>query len=89
MNCKCKAVIENERIGIENKRILFENARILTEKCRARSRVQLTKMKMYEKLASKTKKIYKGMPRMDDFPEKKIKKNVEDRPINNNFYVSS
>ena len=26
------------------------------------------------------------MPRMDDFPEKKIKKNVEDRPINNDFF---
>ena len=23
---------------------------------------------------------------MDDFPEKKIKKNVEDRPINNDFF---
>ena len=74
-------LIENERILIENERILFENARILTEKCRARSHVQPTKMKMYEKLTSKTKKIYEGMPRMDDFPAKKIKKNVEDRPI--------
>ena len=46
---------------------------ILTEKCVARSRVQRTKMKMYEKLTSKTKKIYEGMPRMDDFPEKKKK----------------
>ena len=46
----------------------------MTEKCGARSRVELTKMKMYEKLAAKTEKIYEGMPRMDDFPEKKNKK---------------
>ena len=61
-------------ILIENERIVFENARILAEKCGARSRVELTKMKMYEKLASKTKKICEGMPRMDDVPEKKNKK---------------
>ena len=58
----------------------------MAEKCGARSRVEPTQMKMYEKFASKTKKRCEARPRMDDFPEKKIKKNVEDRPINNDFF---
>ena len=56
------------------------------QQCDARSRVEPTQMKMYEKFASKTKKRCEARPRMDDFPEKTIKKNVEDRPKNNDFF---
>ena len=58
----------------------------MAEKCGARSRVEPTQMKMYEKFASKTKKRCEARPRTDDFPAKKIKKNVEDRPKNNDFF---
>ena len=43
-------------------------------------------MKMYEKFASKTKKDARPGREWMIFRRKKIKKNVEDRPKNNDFF---